>query len=162
MLVLPWIVSERHTVERGEVFRDAGPGSWVGGEALVWSHHTVHHWHPGKHGVPYHTGFTHCERTARTLTVGGYGGTVKKGLTCAVVRHAGAGCGRERPGALGVRHLWWWRWLARAGAEDGGEEILHVFALQLCDTGGPECVSNERRKKLQNVQLGFKTSQKKF
>lgn len=49
------------------------------------------------------------------------------------MRHACARCGREGPWTLGVRHLWWWRWLAHAGAKDCCEEILYVLTLQLCN-----------------------------
>ena len=48
---LPWIVSERHTVEGGEVVRNAG-ASWICRKPLAWSHHTIHHGHSYKHGIP--------------------------------------------------------------------------------------------------------------
>ncbi len=50
---LPWIVSERHTVKGRKIFWDAGPCSWICRKALVWSHHTIDHWHPWKHGITY-------------------------------------------------------------------------------------------------------------
>lgn len=51
-MTLPRIVSERHTVEGREIFWDAGPCSMICREALVWSHHTINHWHSWKNGIP--------------------------------------------------------------------------------------------------------------
>lgn len=51
-MTLPRIVSERHTVEGREIFWDAGACSMICREALVWSHHTINHWHSWKHGIP--------------------------------------------------------------------------------------------------------------